>query len=76
MKQLDKRKLLKNAKNEYLGAILAAKVARRLHNMPSEDRLDPKAKVTSLALAMITEGEVDYEIETYEPRRAAEETVK
>jgi DNA-directed RNA polymerase subunit K/omega len=62
MRQLDKRELLKHAQNEYLGAILAAKVARRLHNMQPEDRPDPKAKVTSLALAMITEGKVEYEI--------------
>ena len=74
MKQLDKRKLLKNAQNEYLGAVLAAKVARRLHNMPPEDRQDPKAKVTSLALQMITQGDVEYELEDYESTRHQEET--
>jgi DNA-directed RNA polymerase subunit K/omega len=62
MEQLEKRDLLKHAKNEYLGAMLAAKVARRLHAMDPEDRPDPKAKVTSLALKLITEGDVEYDI--------------
>ena len=62
MEQLKKKDLLKNAKNEYLGAMLAAKVARRLHAMHPEDRPDPNAKVTSLALKLITEGDVEYEI--------------
>ena len=61
MKQLKKENLLKYAENEYLGAILAAKVARRLHNMDPEDRPDPDAKITSLALELITDGEVEYE---------------
>ncbi len=73
MKQLDKRKLLKNAQNEYLGAVLAAKVARRLHNMPPEERSDPKAKVTSLALEMITQGEVEYELEDFVSKAASED---
>jgi DNA-directed RNA polymerase subunit K/omega len=62
MEQLKKSDLLKNAKNEYLGAMLAAKVARRLHAMRPEDRPDPSAKVTSLALKLITNGQVEYEI--------------
>jgi DNA-directed RNA polymerase subunit K/omega len=62
MEQLKKEKLLKNARNEYEGAMLAAKVARRLHRMDPEDRPDPNAKVTSLALKLITEGAVEYEI--------------
>ncbi len=62
MKQLEKKNLLKYAQNEYLGAVLAAKVARRLHDMPAEDRSDPEAKVTSLALKLINDGEVEYEI--------------
>lgn len=62
MKQLDKRNLLKYAHNEYLGAVLAAKVARRLHSMPAEDRSDPEEKVTSLALKLINDGEVEYEM--------------
>ena len=66
MEQLEKRKLLKHAKNEYLGAMLAAKVARRLHSMEPADREDPQAKVTSLALKLITQGKVDYEIEEYD----------
>ncbi len=76
MKQLDKRKLLKHAQNEYLGAVLAAKVARRLHNMPPEDRQDPDEKVTSLALQMITQGDVEYELESYESTRHAEDPDK
>ena len=62
MEQLKKEDLLKYAKNEYMGAMLAAKVARRLHAMLPEQRPDEDAKVTSLALKLITEGEVEYEI--------------
>jgi DNA-directed RNA polymerase subunit K/omega len=62
MEQLKKENLLKHARNEYEGAMVAAKVARRLHRMEPEDRPDPKAKVTSLALKLITEGVVEYEI--------------
>ena len=62
MEQLKKDDLLKNAKNEYLGAMLAAKVARRLHKMAPDQRPDEKAKVTSLALKLITEGDVEYDI--------------
>jgi DNA-directed RNA polymerase subunit K/omega len=62
MEQLKKEKLLKHARNEYEGAMLAAKVARRLHRMDPDDRPDPKAKVTSLALKLITDGVVEYEI--------------
>jgi len=62
VKQLKKEDLLKYAENEYLGAILAAKVARRLHSMDPEDRPDPDAKITSLALELITDGSVEYEI--------------
>jgi DNA-directed RNA polymerase subunit K/omega len=62
MDQLKKQKLLEHAKNEYLGAMLAAKVARRLHRMDPDERPDPKAKVTSLALRLITDGVVEYEI--------------
>ncbi len=63
MEQVRKEDLLKHAKNEYLAAVLAAKVARRLHAMDPEDRPDPKAKVTSLALKLITEGKVEFDIE-------------
>jgi hypothetical protein len=62
MEQLKKHDLLKYAKNEYLGAVLAAKVARRLHSMHPDQRPDAEAKVTSLALKLITDGEVEYEI--------------
>ena len=62
MEPIEKKNLLKYAKNEYLSAVLAAKVARRLHAMAPEDRPDPKAKVTSLALKLITDGQVEYEI--------------
>lgn len=63
MEPIEKKNLLKYARNEYLSAVLAAKVARRLHAMAPEDRPDPKAKVTSLALKLITDGQVEYEIE-------------
>ena len=71
MEQLKKRGLLKHAKNEYLGAMLAAKVARRLHAMMPDERPDPSAKVTSLALKLITEGDVEYTME--EPEELVEE---
>jgi len=61
--QLKKENLLKYAKNEYLGAMLAAKVARRLHAMhPDQRPAGDEEKVTSLALRLITEGAVAYEI--------------
>ena len=62
MEPLKKRQMLKTVKNEYLAAILAAKVARRLHAMPRDERPDPDAKVTSLALKMVTDGDVEYDI--------------
>jgi DNA-directed RNA polymerase subunit K/omega len=62
VKQLKKEDLLKYAQNEYMGAMLAAKVARRLHKMDPEDRPDADAKITSLALELITDGEVEYEV--------------
>ena len=62
MEQLKKRDLLKYAKNEYLGAMLAAKVARRLHSMVPDDRPDADEKVTSQALRLITDGAVEYEM--------------
>ncbi len=62
MEPLKKREMLKTVKNEYLAAILAAKVARRLHAMAPEDRQDPTAKVTSLAIKMVTDGNVEYTI--------------
>ena len=73
MRQLDKRSLLKHAQNEYLGAVLAAKVARRLHRMPADDRPDPHEKVTSLALRMINEGKVEYEVPEREEPEEEEE---
>jgi hypothetical protein len=72
MEQLKKEGLLKHAKNEYLGAVLAAKVARRLHSMHPDDRPDADAKVTSLALKLITEGGVEYEV-TEAPDEADED---
>ena len=63
MDQLKKENLLKYAKNEYLGAVLAAKVARRLHAMhPDQRPAGDEEKVTSLALRLITDGVVEYEI--------------
>ncbi|MBD3366981.1 MAG: hypothetical protein GF405_02255 [Candidatus Eisenbacteria bacterium] len=73
MKQLKKEDLLKYAENEYLGAILAAKVARRLHNMDPEDRPDPDEKITSLALELITDGEVEYEFREEEEDEKGDE---
>lgn len=68
MDQLKKENLLKHAKNEYLGAVLAAKVARRLHAMHPDQRPDGgDGKVTSLALKLITEGSVVYEITARAP---------
>ncbi len=71
MEQLKKNNLLKHAKNEYLGSVLAAKVARRLHAMHPDQRPDAEAKVTSLALKLITDGEVEYKI--IEPEEEAAE---
>lgn len=62
MEPLKKRQILKTVKNEYLAAILAAKVARRLHAMTPDDRPDPDAKVTSLALKMVQDGDVEFDI--------------
>lgn len=63
MDQLKKENLLKYAKNEYLGSVLAAKVARRLHAMNEDQRPEgDEEKVTSLALRLITDGVVEYEI--------------
>ncbi|MFH1690649.1 MAG: hypothetical protein ABIE42_10520 [Candidatus Eisenbacteria bacterium] len=63
MDQLKKENLLKYAKNEYLGSVLAAKVARRLHAMhPDQRPAGDEEKVTSLALRLITDGVVTYEI--------------
>ncbi len=61
MDPLRKREFLKHVKNEYLGAVLAAKVARRLHATSATDREDPTAKVTSLAISLITDGKVEFE---------------
>ena len=66
MEQVKKSDLLKHARNEYLAAMLAAKVARRLHATEPADRQDAKAKVTSLALKLITEGKVEYEFDVRE----------
>lgn len=60
MDEVKKSDLLKYAKNEYFAAMLGAKVARRLHSTLPEKRQDPHAKVTSLALKLITEGKVEY----------------
>ncbi len=76
MESIEKKNLLKHAKNEYLGSVLAAKVARRLHAMAPEDRPDPKAKVTSLALKLITTGQVEYEITEPPEEDGEEETGK
>lgn len=62
MDQLKKKALLEHAGNEYLAAVVAAKLARRLNAMEPEDRPDPRAKVTSLALRLISEGNVEFEI--------------
>ena len=76
MEQLKKEDLLKYAKNEYMGAMLAAKVARRLHAMNPDQRPDEDAKVTSLALRLITDGAVQYEIKEPEQEPEGEEAEK
>ncbi|MCD4690033.1 hypothetical protein K8S17_01080 [bacterium] len=72
MEPLKKREMLRVVKNEYLAAILAAKVARRLHAMTPSDRSDPDAKVTSLAIKMVTDGDVEYDVP--EDQRAPAQT--
>ena len=62
MRELKKKNLLKHAENEYLAAVLAAKVARRLHAMDPEQRPKPDEKVTSLALELINKGAVEFEV--------------
>jgi DNA-directed RNA polymerase subunit K/omega len=63
MDQLKKENLLKYAKNEYLGSMLAARVARRLHAMhPDQRPAGDEEKMTSLALRLITDGVVTYQI--------------
>jgi len=62
MRQLKKKNLLKYASNEYLAAVLAAKLARRLHAMDPEQRPKPEEKVTSLALELINRGDVEFKM--------------
>lgn len=73
MDQVKKSDLLKYAKNEFFAAVLGAKVARRLHATPAAKRQDPKAKVTSLALRLITEGQVTYTSAAAQERPKVEE---
>lgn len=73
MDPLKKRQFLSHARNEYLGAVLAAKLARRIHAMAPEDRPDANVKETSLAIRMITEGDVEYEMEEKKDEEEAEE---
>ncbi len=61
MDPLRKRDLLKHVKNEYIAAVVAAKAARRLHAIPAGEREDPTAKVTSLAIALLSDGKVEFE---------------
>ncbi len=76
MDQVKKSDLLKYAKNEYFAAVLGAKVARRLHATPPDKRQDPDAKVTSLALKLITEGQVEYTSAAAQERPPAEPRVE
>ena len=73
MDQVKKSDLLKYAKNEYFAAVLGAKVARRLYATPAGKRQDPSAKVTSLALKLITEGQVEYTSAAAQERPKVEE---
>jgi hypothetical protein len=75
MDQVKKSDLLKYAKNEYFAAVLGAKVARRLYATPAGKRQDPNAKVTSLALKLITEGQVEYTSAAAQERPGVEERV-
>ena len=61
MDPLKKREFLKHVQNEYLGAVLAAKVARRLHAISASEGEDPTVKVTSRAISLITDGKVEFE---------------
>ena len=72
MDEVKKSDLLKYAKNEYFAAMLGAKVARRLHSTVPAKRQDPDAKVTSLALRLITEGKVEYTSAAAQERPPAE----
>lgn len=76
MDQVKKSDLLKYAKNEYFAAMLGAKVARRLHATPPDQRKDPKAKVTSLALKLITDGDVEYTSAAAQERPPVESAVE
>ena len=70
MDPLKKRELLKHVRNEYAAAVLAAKVARRLHAIPASEREDAEAKVTSLAITLLTDGKVEFE--AFEPTEDVE----
>jgi len=76
MDQVKKSDLLKYARNEYFAAMLGAKVARRLHATPPEKRQDPKAKVTSLALKLITDGAVEFTAPAAQERPPAEPVIE
>lgn len=76
MDPLKKRELLKHVRNEYAGAVLAAKVARRLHAIPASEREDPTAKVTSLAITLLSEGKVEFEAVEPDEDVEAQETAK
>jgi len=76
MDQVKKSDLLQYARNEYFATILAAKVARRLHATQPEKRPDAKAKVTSLALKLITDGRVEYDVPSEHQPEQAPETEK
>jgi DNA-directed RNA polymerase subunit K/omega len=76
MDPLRKREFLKHVRNEYLGAVLAAKVARRLHAISASEGEDPTVKVTSRAISLITDGKVEFEaIESSEDAEAPETKV-
>ncbi len=76
MDQVKKSDLLKYAKNEYFAAMLGAKVARRLLATPADQRKDPKAKITSLALKLITDGDVEYTSAAAQDRPPVEPAVE
>ena len=76
MDPLRKRELLKHVKNEYAGAVLAAKVARRLHAIPASEREDPEAKVTSLAITLLSDGKVEFEAVEPDEDIEAQETAE
>ena len=52
----------KQAGNKYLGALVAARFARHLNELPRDRLADRQVKLTTLALESLVSGELNYEI--------------